>query len=107
PRAEILAETRVDGERQEARRGGNSIGLDDHRAVMKRRSGLEHAGEQVVGDRRIERDSALDVVAKADLPLDDDDRADAARGERAGGDDELLDRLVGALRALEVPEERG
>src|SRR5439155_10802797 len=104
-RAEILAEARVDGERQEAGRGSNSIGLDDHGAVVERRSGLEDARQQVIGDGRIERDAALDVVAKTDLALDDNDRADAPRRKRARGDHKLLDGLVGALQTLEVPEE--
>ena len=51
-------------------------------------------GEQVVGDRRVERNAALDVVPQADLPLDDDDRADAARRQRGRRDHELLDRFV-------------
>ena len=98
--AELLAQPRVDRQRQEAGRRGDPIVLDDHRAVVQRRRRLEDADEQVVGQHGVERNAALDVVAQADLPLDDDDRADPLRRQHAGRDHELLDRLVGRSRAL-------
>ena len=104
--AQLAAHARVDRQRQEAGRRRDAVALDDHGAVVQRRAGLEDAGQQVVGHGRIERNATLDVVAQANLPLDDDDRADAARGQRGGRHHQLLDRLIVARRALEVPEER-
>ena len=68
--------------------------------------GWKDAHEQVVGQHRVERDAALDVVAQADLPLDRDDRADALRRQHARRDDQLLDRLLRRLGLGEIPEER-
>ena len=45
------------------------------RAVVQRRARSEDRDEQIVGQRRVERNAALDVVAQADLALDRDDRA--------------------------------
>ena len=106
PRAEIAAHQRIDRQRQETRRRRDAIALDDDGAVVQRRSRLEDARQQVVGDHRVERNAAFDVVAQADLPLEDDDRARAARGQVRGRDDELLDRFVRVLGAFEVAEER-
>ena len=105
-RAEIAADARVHRERQEARSGRDAIALNDHGAVVQRRAWLKDARQQVVGDHRVERDAALDVVAKADLPLEDDDGAGAARGEVGRGGHQLLDRFIRVLGALEVAEER-
>src|SRR6185503_469858 len=63
------------------------------------------AGQQVVGDHRVEWDAALDVVAKTDLPLEHDDGACMARGEVGRGRNQFLDRFVRMFSAVEVPEE--
>ena len=65
-RAELAAEPRVDRQRQEAGRRRDAIVLHDHGAVVQRRGRLEDAHQQVVGERGVERDAALDVVAQAD-----------------------------------------
>ena len=67
---------------------------------------LKDRDDQVVGERRVERDAAFDVVPQADLALDDDDGADPLRRQRRRRDDELLDRFVGRLLAIEIPEKR-
>ena len=41
-------------------------------------AGWKMLTQQIVGEHRVERNAALDVVAQADLPLDRDDRADRA-----------------------------
>ena len=73
--AEIAAHAWIDRQRQKTGRGRDAIALDDDRAVVQRRRWLEDARQQVVGDHRVERNAALDVVAKADLPLEHDDGA--------------------------------
>ena len=93
-----LPRLRVDRERQKARRRRHAILLHDHRAVVQRRRRQEDALQQIVGEHGVEADAALDVVAKADLPLDGDDGADALRREHGRGDDELLDRVPPPLR---------
>ena len=50
PRAELAAQPRIDGQRQEAGGGRDAIALDDHRAVVQRRGRLEDADQQVVGE---------------------------------------------------------
>ena len=104
--AELTAHSRIDRQRQEARRRGNAILLDDDRAVVQRRAGLEDRHQQVVGQRRVDRNAALDVVAQPDLPLDGDDGARPLRREHGRGHDQLLDRFVGRLLPVEVAEER-
>ncbi len=82
-RAEVPRELRVDRQRQKARRRGHAIVLHDDRAVVQRRLRLKDAHEQIVGEHGVERKPRLDVVPQADLPLDDDDRADALRPRAA------------------------
>ncbi len=106
PRPELAAHTRVDGQRQEAGGRGDAVLLEDDRAVVQRRAGLEDRHQQVVGQLRVERDAALDVVAQADLTLDRDDRARLLRRQHRGRDDDFLDRLVGRFLAVEIAEER-
>ncbi len=45
-RSELTAQPRIDRERQKARRRGNSIALDDDRAVMQRRGHLERCSRE-------------------------------------------------------------
>ena len=104
--AELLAQLRIDRQRQEARRRRNAIGLHDHGAVVQRRRGLKDAHEQIVGQHGVERNPALDVIAQSDLPLDRDDGADPLGGQQPRGDDQLLDRFLGRFRLREVAEER-
>ena len=68
---------------------------------------MEDRHQQVVGQRRVERDAALDVVPQPDLALDGDYRADPLLRQHRGGDDDLLDGLVGHFLVVEVAEERG
>jgi 16S rRNA (cytosine1402-N4)-methyltransferase len=75
---------------------------------MERRSGLKDRDEQVVADRRVEREAALDVVPQADLRLEEPiettaglraviDRAKGGRREREGRVDPAT-RVFQALR---------
>src|SRR5262245_19591795 len=73
--AEIAAYAWIDRQRQKACGRRNAIAPDDDRPVVQRRGLLKNAGQQVVGDHRVEWDAALDVVAKTDLPFEHDDRA--------------------------------
>ena len=92
--------------RQEAGRRGHTSFLDDDRAIVQRRSRLEDRDQQIVGERRVERDAALDVVAQSDLALDRDDRPNLLRGKHGRRDDQLLNRLVVGFLAVEIAEER-
>ena len=75
-------ELRVDRDREEAGRRGGAVALDDDGAVVERRLRVEDREQEVVGDDRVEPDAALDVVPKPDVPLEDEDRADAAAEAR-------------------------
>ena len=68
--------------------------------------GLEDGDEQVVGQRRVERNARLDVVPQPDFALDHDDGADPLRRQHRRGHRQLLDHLVGAVGPREGPEER-
>ena len=92
-------------QRQEARGGRDPVALDDHRAVVQRRPRLEDAQQQVVGQRGVERNAALDVVAQADVALDGDDRARPLARQHRRRHDQFLDDLVVRLGAREVAEE--
>ena len=105
-RPELLAEPRVDRQRQKTGRGRHAIVLHDDRAVVERRRGLKNAQQQIVRQQGVERNAALDVVAQADLALERDDGADALRRQHARGDHQLFDRFLGRLRLGEIPEER-
>ena len=106
PRAQLAADARVHGERKETGRRRDAVLLEDHRAVVKRRPRVEDRDEQVVGETRIQRNAALDVVPQPDFALDGDDRSHALRRQHGRGHDDLFDPLVGRLLAVEIPEER-
>ena len=92
-RAEIAIELGADRQRQEARGRGNPRFLDDDGAVVERRRRLEDRCQQVVAERGVDGNAALDVVAQPDLALEDDDRANASLREQARGRDDFLDAL--------------
>ena len=69
--------------------------------------GRKHTDQKVVADLRVERDAALNVVAQPDFPFDRDDGALTLLGQHTQRHHDLLDRLVGRLRSVEIPEERG
>ena len=77
PRAQVLSSS-VHAQREKARRRGNADPPHDDRAVVQRRRRLEDRRQQVVTDRGVDRNAALDVVAEADSALEDDDGADPA-----------------------------
>ena len=104
-RSELAAQSRVDRQRQKARGRGGAIALHDHRAVMQRRRRLKDADQQIVGELGIERNAALDVVAKADRSLDHDDGAGLLRRQGGRRHHQLLDRVVVADLAIEPPEQ--
>ena len=97
---EFLAQLRIHRERKEAGRGRDPILLDDDGTVVQRRLDLEDADDQVVGQHRIERDAALDVVAQANLAFEGNDGAHPLRREHARRDSQFLDRFLGAIRPL-------
>ena len=106
PRTELLAQPRIDGQRQEAGSGRHAIALHDHGAVVERRRRLKDTEQQVVRHDRVERNPALDVVAQPDLPFDGDDGANPLARQHAGRHHEFLDRLLRRLLLREVAEER-
>ena len=95
--SQVAADARVHRQREKAGGRGHAIALHDRRTVMERRPRLKDPRQQIVGDHRVERNAALDVIAQSDLPLDDDDRADAPRRQRGRRHDQLLDRFVGLV----------
>src|SRR6185295_5327455 len=106
PSAQLTADLRVDRQRQKARRRGNPVFLDDNGAVVQGGSGGKNRHQQIVGQHRIERNAALDVIPQPNLALDRDDGPDLLRRQHRGGDDDLLDGLVGRLLAVEVTKKR-
>ena len=72
----VATEPRIDRERQEARGRRDPALLQNDRAVVQRRRRLKDRHEQIVGQRRIERDAAFDVVAQADFALDHQNATD-------------------------------
>ena len=102
----FLRELRIDRQRQKAGGRRDAIVLHDDGAVVQRRFRLKDAHEQIVGEHRVERKPRLDVVAQADLPLDDDDRARPRGRQLRRRDRDLFDRLLGAFLRQEISEER-
>jgi hypothetical protein len=89
--AHRLRERRVVREGQEAARGGDAVVLDDDRAVVEGRAGIEEGFEELAGEGGVEAAAVLDVLAQADVALDGDQGADAVLGELDGGVGELVD----------------
>src|SRR5258706_378532 len=88
--------------RREASRGGDALVVDDDRAVVEGRAGIEERFQQLAGEDGVDAAAMLDVLAQADVALDGDERADAVLGELDGGVGELVDDAGGL-----APQERG
>src|SRR5581483_11230176 len=93
-RAERLRDVRVRREGQEAAGRGDAAVLDDERAVVDRRVGKEDARHELLRHLGVEPRADVDVLVQPDLVLEDDERADAPRGEEGDALHELLDGLV-------------
>src|SRR5207248_1616588 len=63
PRTQIAAEPRVDRQRQKTRGRRDPALLKNHSAVVQRGARPKNRDEQIVGQRGIERNAALDVVS--------------------------------------------
>ncbi len=103
--AEVLRQLRVLGQGQVAGRGGDPVALDDHRAVVGRGLGNEKADQQVERHDGVEVDAVVDVVSEALQPLDDDQGADLAVGERGGRQRDLVEGR-GHLALIAPTEQR-
>src|SRR2546429_2063841 len=72
---------------------------------MQRNGRSENGYEQVVGERRIERDSAFDIGFKADIPLDHNQGAGLIGGESGHRQNNFVVKLV-SINAREPREQR-
>ena len=106
PRAQIPAEPRVDGQWQKTGGRRDATLLKNDGAVVQRRARPKNRDEQIVGQRSVERNAALDVVPQPDLALERDDRSRSLLRQHRRRHDDLFDRLVGGFLTVEIPEER-
>src|SRR5687768_8087436 len=98
-RAEISRETRVQRQRQKARRGCDAVPAHDDRTVVQRTCSIENAQQQVVTEFGVELYAAVDDVLQPDVALDYDQRARLGRCERRCGEYHLV---VNAFAKLSV-----
>src|SRR6185437_10240284 len=74
-RAKLCGKYRIHGQGQKASSGGNAVLLQDDSSVVQRGARAKDGGQQIVGNARIQRNSAFDVSTQSDLALDYDQRA--------------------------------
>src|SRR5262245_52572967 len=104
-RTELLAQSRLYRQGQEASRRSDTAVLHDDGPVVKRNGGVENRHQQIVGKRGVERDAALNVSFEADITLDDNQSAGLIGSQGGHGQDDFVIHFV-SVNARKSSEQR-
>src|SRR5262245_27261946 len=77
----VLAQPRLNGQRQETSGCSDAVILDNSGAIMKRQLATENRDQQLIRQHSVQRHAAFDVTPQSDLPFDDDQGSCLVVGE--------------------------
>ena len=104
PRTQLCRKHWIHGQRQKAGRRRNPIFLYDDGTVVQRRTGTKNGGQQIVGQLRVQRNSAFDIGTQSDFALNHDEGAGLVLRKKIGRQNDVV--IGVAFREEEPPRTR-